>query len=719
MGHEEIHLPASGVSAGGNDPVIGETTTGLGEHLLASGFLSSLEGFEPIRRDAMTIIRRCRPFSGPDGRRTGLVVGYVQSGKTASMTCVSALARDNGCRLIIVLAGVTTLLLEQNAERFEDSLRAASNTGWRIFSSDKLTDQDSHHMRAAVDEWSNPMIDEADRQTVLIMVLKNHVHLNNVRNLLASVDLRRVPALIIDDEADQAGLNTAPTKDLASTNYRRIEDLRRVVPHHTYLQYTATPQAPLLVRIDDLLSPEFAELVEPGAGYTGGKAFFGAGGARLIRAIPAQDQFSPGKPPEAVPDSLVEAMRLFFLGGAVETYRNKDARRSMLVHPSPRKTDHSTYTTWVSEIIKRWSATFRGSDEEDRKDLIDELRSAYEKDLAQTEPNLPPFDAILPKLVLNLGRVNLKEVNSEDGSEVNWKNSTVHILVGGEKLNRGFTVEGLTVTYMPRGAGGFNADTLQQRARFFGYKQKYLSLCRIFLHPDVATAFRDYVTHEEDVRAQLAEHRGRPLREWRRAFLLSTDQKPTRKNVLTNPDFRIAADDPWFRQRHPHYAEDNLAHNRSVIDQFHAAHQWSQFQTYEQHRSTEVDLATFFEDVLVPFKVTGPDDDRWYGELLLLTHLLKRAPDSRVVVIEMSAGQPRKRTPNEDGDGVALFQGASSAKANKYPGDAKVYAGDVLTVQIHRVNITEGDKVTIADVPALAIHLPEAFGKDLYVQAQL
>jgi hypothetical protein len=716
MNHEVIRLPAASTAAGG--PIaIGETTTGLGEHLLSSGFLSTKEGFEPIRRDAIEILKRCRPFNGEDGRRTGLVVGYVQSGKTASMTCVSALARDNGCRLIVVLAGVTTLLLEQNAERFEDSLRAASKTGWRIFSSDKLTDQDTHHLRAAVDEWTNPMIDEADRQTVLIMVLKNHVHLENVRNLLASVNLRGVPSLIIDDEADQAGLNTSPTKDVASTNYRRIDALRTTIPHHTYLQYTATPQAPLLIRIDDLLSPEFAELVEPGAGYTGGKAFFGPGAMPLVRNIPEADQFSPGKPPEVVPDSLLEAMRQFFLGSAVETYRNKDARRSMLVHPSQRKTDHSIYTTWVSEVIKRWSATLRGTDEADKKDLIDELRQSYEKDLARTDKNLPPFEVILPKLVLNLGRANLKEVNSEDGSEVNWDNSTVHILVGGEKLNRGFTVEGLTVTYMPRGPGGFNADTLQQRARFFGYKQKYLALCRLFLHPDVATAFRDYVAHEEDVRAQLAKHRGRPLREWRRAFLLSSDQKPTRRNVLTNPDFRIAADEPWFRQRLPHYSEANLPHNRQVLDSFYAVRTWTPFQTYDNHLSTELELKAFFEHVLVPFKVTGSDDDRWYGELMLLRTLLNRDPQARVLVIRMAVGDKRRtRTASEVDGGIPLFQGASSAKGNKYPGDEKLCDDQAITVQIHRVDV-KGPQ-THDDVPALAIHIPPALGKDLYVQAK-
>src|SRR5207237_3521041 len=177
----------------------------------------------------------------------------------------------------------------------------------------------------------------------------------------------------------------------------------------------------------------------------------------------------------------------------------------------------------------------------------DELRSAY-ADLATTDGQLPPFEELIPHIRVSLGRVALKEVNSQDGSEVDWHNADEHILVGGEKLNRGFTVEGLTVTYMPRDAGDWNADTIEQRARFFGYKAQYLSLCRLYLHPDVIRAYRAYVRHEEDVRSQLAEHRGRPLREWRRAFFLDSKLRPTRRNVLAVPYYRIRTDRPWFVQ---------------------------------------------------------------------------------------------------------------------------------------------------------------------------
>jgi hypothetical protein len=706
MSDEHVELRVPGAA---DEPAIGETTIGLGEHLVRTNFLPNIEAYAPIRRDALAIIRRCRPFHEPDGRRTGLVVGYVQSGKTVSMTCVSALARDNGCRIIIVLAGVTTLLLDQNEKRFTTDLRAAAPHSWVVFNSERFTDADAHHLRAAVDEWRNPLIEEADRRTLLFMVLKNHVHFERLMQLLRSVDLKGVPALIIDDEADQAGLNTSPD-DEPSTNYRKIEQVRQALPHHTYLQYTATPQAPLLIRIDDLLSPAFAELVEPGPGYTGGKTFFGPGAPPIVRNIPETDQFKPGAPPSDVPETLLDALRVFFLGSAVADRRGKPTPRSMLVHPSQRKSDHSTYTTWISEIIKRWGAALRSTDPEERNEIVEEFRKVYTDDLSKTVPDIPAFDTLLPKLVLNLGRVALKQVNSEDGSEVDWKNSTTHILVGGEKLNRGFTVEGLTVTYMPRDAGGWNADTLQQRARFFGYKQSYLGLCRLYLHPLVTTAFRDYVIHEEDVRKSLAAHRGEPLSAWRRAFFLSNEMKPTRRNVLSEESFRVSADKPWFLQRYPHEAA--IDNNAKLLRKLEGDYTFEPADGYHKHAIAEAALSDVFRNVLISYGVDGNDTANWYGQLVTLRDLLDQDKDARIVLVRMNGERDRK----EDKGAIALHQGASSAKGKEgaYPGDAKIADRSAVTLQIFWVNVKGGP----SGVPAIALHIPTEKRKDVYAQVK-
>jgi len=104
-------------------------------------------------------------------------------------------------------------------------------------------------------------------------------------------------------------------------------------------------------------------------------------------------------------------------------------------------------------------------------------------------------------------------------------------------MDRGFTIEGLTVTYMPRGIGVGNADTVQQRARFFGYKRGYLGYCRVYLEQVTHRAFQRYVEYEEDMRVQLEDIRdsGRSLNDWKRALVLDNALRPCRQNVRSRP----------------------------------------------------------------------------------------------------------------------------------------------------------------------------------------
>lgn len=691
-------------------PTLGETTAGLAEGLVKKGTLPDVAAFEPVRQDALAIVKNCWPFHGPDGSKTGLVIGYVQSGKTVSMEAVSAIASDSGCRIVILLAGVTTNLLNQNATRFTQDLRAAAgNRVWKIFNSQSGFAAAQQGLRQAVEEWKDKNVSEDDQQTILLLVLKHHAHLERLRELLSKLDLRRIPAIVLDDEADQAGLNTSVRKGEESTTYSQIGRIRRCLPHHTYLQYTATPQAPLLIALDDMLSPAFAELVRPGKGYTGGQTFFGNGATDLVKTIPDVDLFKPGSPPDEPPESLLDALRVFFVGCAIAALRNGPIPRSMLVHPSPRKNDHRVYLTWIQEVINRWSVSLASTNAADRREAIEEFEDAY-SELVKTDSCLPTLEELSTKLLFGIRRVSLKEVNSEDGSEIDWNNGAEHILVGGEKLNRGFTVEGLMVSYMPRDAGDWNADTIQQRARFFGYKQKYLALCRLYLHPDVIHAFRAYVRHEEDVRSQLAEHRGKPLREWRRAFFMDAKMRPTRRNVLADPYFRVKVDTPWFVQEEPHSDEEAAGRNRTSLSTLREHVTFHPEKGFFEHLVAEIDLATVFRDYLLSYEVRGGDVPGWYGQLVTLRDVLESDPSARVVLVAMAG--PRERSL-VNGDEVKLHQGRSSAIGeDKYPGDAKMADGALVTIQIHTLKVKYSSERYLDNVTALAIHIPKELRKD-------
>lgn len=127
--------------------------------------------------------------------------------------------------------------------------------------------RDLPEVEALVQEWRSEHYTDQDRRTLFISVMKNHSHLRNLGQLLSSLELTDIPALVFDDEADQASLNTRPNDPNPSTTYVTIGALRDALPHHTYLQYTATPQAPLLITRIDSLSADFAELVTPGGLY--------------------------------------------------------------------------------------------------------------------------------------------------------------------------------------------------------------------------------------------------------------------------------------------------------------------------------------------------------------------------------------------------------------------------------------------------------------------
>lgn len=689
-------------------PVIGPATQGLGEHLVSSGQLENDDAFRRVREEGINIVRRCKPFTAERGSRTGLVVGYVQSGKTMSMTTVASLARDNGCRIVILLAGITTNLLRQNATRFRDALRAAAGgrEHWLIINSEdgKNRTSDAQTLRQAVVEWRDKSVAADDQRTLFFAVLKNHAHLDWLGGLLARENLGDIAALVLDDEADQAGLNVGGEDD-PSTTYLRIQRIRQVLPNHTYLQYTATPQAPLLISIDDMLSPEFAELVEPGDGYTGGLVFFPAKKPHPhVQDIPVEDHFRPGDPPEGPPPSLLAALGVFFVGCAVARTRGIPETRSMLIHPSQRNADQARFLAWVQQVQKRWSASLAEGDSADRADTLEELELGY-RELSKTASDLPPFEKLLGPLKLSLSRVLCKKVNSEDGSEVDWENGGDHILVGGEKLNRGYTVKGLMVTYMPRDSGGWNADTIQQRARFLGYKAKYLGLCRIYLHPDVHAAYSNYVVHERDVRRQLREHRGRPLREWRRAFFLDAKMRPTRSNVLSDPLFRVKRDKHWFVSRYPHADAEAIAFNEQLVKRFLKAVPLAATApsgTFKGRKAGDTTLDAALGLLLLDFKAPR-ETAAWYAHLVTLSNCRAEAPDQRVAVVEVdNDGRPRERSQDTNG-ALTLHQGRSSVTGGMVS-DKELIETDTVTIQLHRLKVNG----SATPIWALAVFVPKS-----------
>lgn len=692
---------------------------------------------ERLKTEAIQIFARCVPPTDVEGEETGLAIGYVQSGKTMSFTTVAALARDNGYRLVIVITGISTTLFDQSTARLSRDLQILTRPDrkWKHFANPSSRGTARTAIQDALEEWNDPTVPESERQTVLITVMKNVTHLRNLNSVLSQLALVRVPALVIDDEADQAGLNTMVNQQNQSTTYRHLLELKQHLPHHSFLQYTATPQAPLLINLIDLLSPSYAELLTPGPEYVGGNDFFILH-PELIRIIPNNEIPARGNALTVPPDSLLLAMRIFFLGVAAGIVSDGGlGNRSMLVHPSQETLRHAEYFRWVRDAKTHWqTALSLPEGDPDRQDVIVDFEQAY-LDLRATVPDIPPLASLLARLSHALRRTREEEVNATRGRTppISWHDTYGHILVGGQAMDRGFTVEGLTVTYMPRLVGVGNADTVQQRARFFGYKRSYLGYCRVFLETDAATAYRRYVTHEEDIRAQLGAHRGRPLSEWKREFLLTQTLKPTRDNVLDLPYMRFSFGG-WFSPKTPHDTVTTTAANRIAVARFVQSAEFTPDEgdprrtPMQQHRvKFGMPLDVVYEQLLTQYRLTRPSESTRYTSLLLqLQRFREENPGTRCTVYDMNRGADEhlmRARPVDETDELTsyLFQGAhpvaAATRGSIYPGDRNLPSPDPIQVQIHHLRLERGGELVEDDVPTLAIFGPP-MQDDIIVQPQ-
>ncbi len=720
-------------------PVIGEEARSLIDEALPESERDS------VLHAAISILRRGpSPVAQTNEQTAGLVVGYVQSGKTLSFTTVAALARDNGFRLVIVIAGTSTALLRQSTERLEKDLSVdgiGRNLQWISYTNPK--EEDYVDIQQKLEEWDDPLVPEDERPTILITVMKHHSHLSNMTRLLGRLDMREVPTLVIDDEADQASLNTLVNRSEESATYRHIIGLRDAIPTHLFLQYTATPQAPLLINIIDSLSPQFVQVLNPGEAYVGGREFFDqeASVNTYVRVIPENEVPSQENPLDVTPSSLINALRVFLIGVAsgINQGHHKVGHRSMLVHPSVRTAQHFEFFVRIREILDEWKRLLRLQDREsdDYIDLEADFRAAYD-DLLRTEHDLPPFQDVMMTLQRALRNTNVEQVNAASGTtpEVEWRNAYGWILVGGQAMDRGFTVEGLTVTYMPRGTGVGNADVIQQRGRFFGYKRPYLGLCRIYLEQDVVTAFEQYVDHEEEMRRSLDKFsiEGRPLREWKRAFILSDELRPCRDNVIQYRYARINTS-RWFTLEAVNTSDEIAEENRRTILEFKQQHHFVRDSKYpsaqqaQQHLVCEgISLESLLNDLLVPYRVSSPrDTQNITGLYMQLSHALEQNPDEMAVVYQMrpNVDEPSVRTLNSKDRINQVFQGPTNrargldGQRYTYPGDRDFHSDDHVSVQIHNFRLRDEDDNTIAnDIPVIAVWVPERMNRQWIVQSQ-
>ena len=687
-----------------------------------------------VQSEALDVLARCSK-PGQQQTRTGLVFGQVQSGKTTSFTATTTLAADNGIGLIIILGGSNSPLLDQTRIRLKEDLGLGTSTDyqkWVFVESPKLNSPEFFQLEAGVQEYLDDR--NSIKVPIIVTIMKQWQHMGWLLGVLKEIGtkfpLESLPALIIDDEADQMSINVGSAEE-ASATYANLHAIRTQLPSHTLLQYTATPQAPLVVSTEDDLSPDFVKVLGTGNGYTGGKYFLEEHKDEFLNLIPDADlnAASPKENIESSPNSLGVAFATFLLSCALAQrgFVPEQPQLSMLIHPHQYVAPQDKFEHWINLYRDGWKEVLRiGPEEEDFADIVklffepalENLKQTLEVDIELEELLVDNVQRILPQL-------RIIPVNQGQNNRIKFGTAPFWVLIGGQQLDRGFTIEGLCTTYMPRRLGGGNADTLEQRARFFGYKKDYAPICRAWLARDSAHAFEKYVKHEGKLRDALLEFTlsGKSLNEWRRMFFLDPSMKLTRKAVF-GIELEDAFKSPWFFQEfYPELDQNFIPVDQELVRQFLGNrifhHQPCSGQTpATTHEYYEIPLQEVMSSFLSNYKVAPADSNRFTANLIALSEII--VPDQMCHVVKMAAhDRPRRRGMNPNTGKIEVTQGRTP-ETGSYGGDDKVFARNQVTIQIYTHDIYDeyvrNDKLLISGAPTLAIKIPKALKQRILLE---
>lgn len=496
----------------------------------------------------------------------GLVVGDVQSGKTASYAGLANRAADAGYRIIIVLAGMHKILRLQTQKRFDlDFLgyntnpknrrpnQPMENIGVGTFKQllvDSMTMADLNgdfNLRVAAQTSFSP-----DNKPCLFIVKKNASVLKNLNNWVARLPgpAKSAPVLVIDDEADQASVDTGDQPLLEDGTFDEDYDPKRVngeirkllmkFERRVYVGYTATPFANIFIHDEraaadygpDLFPSTFIVSLTPPDDYFGPAAVFGTNdeydspGLPLVRPL---DQTGENWIPEkhdktlkprfngrdVIPPSLEQAIDAFLLTCAARAARGQETEHnSMLVHVSRYVDVHIEVHRQVEQYLNETRAMISNGDQE----TLQRLKGVWDNDYLPTTQAVEPtvfgrntihvtWDQVSAKLPESSDKIQVITANGKTKVDIDYdaykETGFSVIAVGGDKLSRGLTLEGLSVSYFLRISRQY--DSLLQMGRWFGYRRGFADLCRLYTAPDMEDWFRYVATAQKELRAQFFE----------------------------------------------------------------------------------------------------------------------------------------------------------------------------------------------------------------------
>lgn len=615
-----------------------------------------------------------------------LLVGKVQSGKTSNLELFTALAFDNGFNLVIIYGGYDNTLLSQTTTRFRKTFDIPNETDYSndtpvVFSSD-----DSAQLLTVDDEIIEDLL-EANKPIFLIS-MKRPVAMNKVNDLLARIDKANLKAFIIDDEGDQASLNTKKNKATdASATYAAIVAMKDHLDDPLYLSVTATPQALIFLDEYSRLRPDAIRLVEPGKGYCGGDTYH-LFDSNMIEIVDDEDQqnLSEG----VMPDSLRHAIHHYIIASAI-MHKRGILTSDMIIHSHRNVSDHDTIYRMIDAYVQSLKMQVEYNDEDGLQITKNELLKSYISFFDEKVRSTYDFDdlwVIIQKKIIS--RIYLILKNS--AGQVTQANEGLRkhkIYIGGDLLQRGVTFSSLVTTYFSRWAkDSGNMDTNLQRARWFGYREKYIDICKLFTSSTISREFTNLSEIETDLWEQFnAIQAGEMSIDDILIRAENTKQKPTRKNVATYST--VSFKNKWIKQRVGIFDINQVHSNNLLVEALISSvdliptsvgrkdgNQSAQYAMVSRN-----DLSKLIDCMQAVFDLEP-------FERKPLIDLIESSGDIPVIIMNDNGGVGRKRSFYSNNKIFALQQGADNKDPNKvvFQGDSYVIVDkDKINIQIHRI----------------------------------
>lgn len=495
--------------------------------------------------------------------KKGLVVGQVQSGKTANYVGLICKAADAGYNVIIVLAGIHNNLRAQTQTRIDEGFLGFDTSSDRNYSKRQTTkigvgtipgfDNAIANSYTTSEEKGDFTATAANAtglnfessEPIILVVKKNASVLKRLYNWLNTrrdkqETISTKSLLIIDDEADNASINTKKNKDSDPTAINgHIRNIIHLFNRSAYVGYTATPFANIFIAADntnDLFPRDFIINIPAPSNYIGPEKVFGISTTPgdedesvlpIVNTISDYHDFIPeghkkdsDKPDyESIPESLKTAVKCFIITCAIRRLRGQENKHnSMLIHISR----FQSWQNHVKELVERLFNYYKNEIEANDTAVLNEFRHIFETDTADYDSyttissnilkssnacidkkiKVHSWDDVRKQLYPAVQKIEVKSINGSSGDVMDYQlyedTGISVIAIGGDKLSRGLTLEGLSVSYFLRASKMY--DTLMQMGRWFGYRPGYIDLCRLFTSSELNEWFRHITIASEELR---------------------------------------------------------------------------------------------------------------------------------------------------------------------------------------------------------------------------